>query len=101
MIEGMTIQATRRKVKRSFTLAPESVAFVRETRKRRKAGSDSEALDLLLREAILARKQEAIDAAFKDYYDAVSDEALADEREWAEMAGPGVLLGSEAVEAER
>ena len=50
----MAIQATVRKIKRSFTLAPEVAAFVTETRARRRAGSDSEALNLLLRESMLA-----------------------------------------------
>ena len=94
MMIGMTIQATRRKIKRSFTLAPESVAFVRETRRSRKAGSDSEALDLLLREAILARKQEEIDAAFKSYYDSASDEELDEQRKWAEGTAANMWVGT-------
>ncbi len=89
----MTNHTTTRKVKRSFTLAPDSVAYVRETRRRRKASSDSEALDLLLRESMQARKREEIDAAVKDYYDHASDEELREQREWAEMAGPNVFAG--------
>jgi hypothetical protein len=90
----MTMQATRRKIKRSFTLAPESVAFVRETRKRRKAGSDSEALDLLLREAIRTRKEEEINAAFKEYYDSASDEELNEQPEWAEGTAANMWVGT-------
>lgn len=93
-INSMTVQATKRKIKRSFTLAPESVAFVRDTRKRRKAGSDSEALDLLLREAILARKQEEIDAAFKEYYDSATDEELNEQREWAKGTAANMWIGT-------
>lgn len=96
----MTLQATQRKVKRSFTLTPESLAFVHETRRRRKAGSDSEALDLLLRDAMFARKREEIDSAFREYYDTVPDEALVEEREWASMAGPSAFLASDADGAE-
>ena len=55
----MTIQATSRKVKRSFTLTPEVVAFVGEMRQKRGAGPDSEALDLLLREVMLEAKRQA------------------------------------------
>ncbi|MGP8251622.1 MAG: hypothetical protein ACLQHF_06270 [Terracidiphilus sp.] len=86
----MTVKATQRKIKRSFTLSPELVVFVSETRKRRHAASDSEALDLLLREKMLAMKQEEIDAAYKSYYDTVSDEVLAEKREWAEMTSRGM-----------
>jgi hypothetical protein len=87
------MQATARKMKRSFTLSPESVAYVGETRQKRGAGSDSEALDLLLREAMLEAKRQEIDAAYKEYYDTASDEELAEQREWAEMVGPNIFLG--------
>jgi hypothetical protein len=89
----MTLQAAKRKMKRSFTLTPEAVAFVGETRQKRGAGSDSEALDLLLRELMLETKRQAIDAACKEYYDTASDEELAEQREWAEMTGPNMFLG--------
>ena len=89
----MTIQATCRKVKRSFTLAPESVAFLRETRKKRCTGSDSETLDLLLRELRSEAKLAEIDRAYKEYYDTVSDDVLAEEREWAERTGPNMFAG--------
>jgi hypothetical protein len=98
-MKGMTNQATTRKLKCSFTLTPESVAFLAETRQSRKAGSNSEALDLLLSEMMLQVKREAIDAAYKHYYDTASDEELAGQQEWAEMAGPGILLDMESTEA--
>jgi hypothetical protein len=90
---SMTKQRTKRKIKRSFTLAPESVAFVRDLRRRRKTRSDSEALDLLLREAIHARKREEIDAAFKEYYDTASCEELNEQREWAAGTAPNMWIG--------
>jgi hypothetical protein len=86
----MSTQATQRKLKCSFTLSPDSVAFVRQSRERLQAASDSEALDLLLREKILATKQEEIDAAYKNYYDTVSEEVLTEQREWAELASRGM-----------
>jgi hypothetical protein len=89
------MQATARKIKRSFTLTPESVAFVADTRQRRQTGSDSEALDLLLREARQEVKRQELEASITAYYDSISDEELADERKWAEMAGPNVLLDIE------
>ena len=99
MIIGMTIQATARKLKRSFTLTPESVSFVSETRKKRRANSDSEALDLLLRELILEAKRRQLDAATKAYYDSASDEELAEQSEWAEMAGPNIFVDMDSPEA--
>ncbi|MGA9072338.1 MAG: hypothetical protein WB424_18910 [Terracidiphilus sp.] len=91
----MTMQATARKIKRSFTLAPECVAFVEDTRQRRQAGSDSEALDLLLREAMLEVKRQELEAGITAYYDSITDEEMAEEREWAEMAGSSLLLSAE------
>jgi hypothetical protein len=94
-INGMSIQAIQRKVKRSFTLSPESVAFVSETRERRRASSDSEALELLLRETKLKRQEEELSAAITEYYDTASDDELREASEWAEVAGPSVLLSSD------
>jgi uncharacterized membrane-anchored protein len=69
------------------------VAFLSETREKRRAGSDSEALDLLLRELMLEAKRQAIDAAYKEYYDTASDEELAEQREWAELTAPNMWIG--------
>jgi uncharacterized membrane-anchored protein len=96
----MSTQATTRKMKKSFTLTPESVAFLGETRQRRQAGSDSEALDLLLRELMLEAKRQQLDAAYTEYYDTASDEELAEQAEWARMAGPNILIDIEQAEAE-
>ena len=98
-MNGMTKQATDRKIKRSFTLSPEVVAYISKTRQEKGAGSDSEALDLLLGDAMLEAKRHEIDAAYKDYYENASDEDLAEQREWAEMTGPNVLAGIESDEA--
>jgi hypothetical protein len=96
----MTLQATSRKMKRSFTLTPEAVAFVGETRQKRNARSDSEALDLLLRELMLETKRQAIDAAYKEYYDTASEEDLAEQREWAENTGPNMFADIDASEVQ-
>jgi len=87
----MTQHASTRKVKRSFTLSPESAAFVRDMRKRHKAASDSEALELLLKEKRLSEKLAEIDAAVKEYYDNASDKELREQSEWAEMTGPNMF----------
>jgi uncharacterized membrane-anchored protein len=88
-------------MKRSFTLTPDVVAFVGETRQKRGAGSDSEALDLLLREVMLEAKRREIDAAYQRYFDTASEEELARQEEWAEMAGPSMLAEMESVEANK
>jgi len=89
----MTIQAAGRKIKRSFTLTPEAVAFVGETREKRGANSDSEALDLLLREARLEAERQELEAACKEYYDAAPNEALNEQGEWARTTGTNIFIG--------
>ena len=64
-----------------------------EVRQKRGTGSDSEALDLLLRAAMLDVKREQIDAACKEYYDTASEQDLAEQRDWAEMTGPNMWRG--------
>jgi len=91
----MATQATPNKIKRSFTITPESVAFLCEARAERNARSDSETLDILLKELGEKRKLAAIDAAYTAYYDSASDEQLAEETEWAKHAGPNVFAGME------
>jgi hypothetical protein len=89
----MTIQATTRRVKRSFTLTPEVAAFVTETRQKQRAKSDSEALVLLLRELMLGAKRQELEAATKAYYDTASDEELTEQSEWAEQASRSMWIG--------
>jgi Arc/MetJ family transcription regulator len=89
----MTTLATTRRVKRSFTLTPDVAAFVTETRLRERVKSDSEALVLMLRELMLEAKRRELDAAIKHYYDTASDQELAEQSEWAEMAGPNIFAG--------
>ena len=80
-------------MKKSFTLTPESVAFLGETRQRRQAASDSEALDSLLRELMLEAKRQELEAATKEYYDTASDEELAEQRA---HTTPGAVAPSSA-----
>jgi len=96
----MTVQATNRKIKRSFTLAPESVAFVIEARRKRHAGSDSEALDMLLKEMMQEARRQEIDAAYREYYNTATDEELAEQSDWAEMVGPNIMVDIDSSEAQ-
>lgn len=90
---SMSSQATSRKIKRSFTLSRETSAYVTEVRHRCQARSDSEALDMLLRDAMTAQKKAELDAAVKAYYDNATDEELRDQLEWAKGAGASMFAG--------
>jgi hypothetical protein len=43
------------------------------------------------RDEVQRRKLEAIDAAYTEYYDSITDEQMVEEQDWAEMVGPNVL----------
>ena len=75
-----------RKVKKSFSISLESEAFLRRMRKERKVSSESETLDVLLRELIAAQKQRAIESAYADYYDSLYDDEVAEQRAWGAFA---------------
>jgi hypothetical protein len=75
-----------RKVKKSFSISLESEAFLRQMRKERQVSSESETLDVLLRELMAAQKQRAIEFAYVDYYDSLSDEDMAEQGAWGTFA---------------
>jgi hypothetical protein len=75
-----------RKVKKSFSISRESEAFIRKSSKERRIKSESETLDLLLRELISIRQQHALNTAYQDYYDSLTDEESAEHREWGTFA---------------
>jgi hypothetical protein len=73
------------RVKKSFSISRESEQFIRRVRTTRKIGSDSQALDQILREALATQTRAGLDAAYKTYYDSASESDLADESAWAEF----------------
>jgi Arc/MetJ family transcription regulator len=87
----MVANAKARKIRRSFTLTAESIAIIEETRNKHGLRKNSDAVELLLREAMLESKRRDLEAAYKKYYDTATDEELANQSEWAEMVGPNVL----------
>jgi hypothetical protein len=74
-----------RKAKKSYTLSPESVAFLETLRKKRRAPSISSVLEEVLqtvrREAELAK----INQSVTDYYDSLSDEEVEELSEWGKF----------------
>lgn len=75
-----------RKVKKSFSISVESDSFIRKSCKERKSSSESETLDALLSELMNIRKQEAIEAAYTDYYDSLGDDQASEQRVWGEFS---------------
>lgn len=75
-----------RKIKKSFSISVESASFIRRSRKERKSNSESETLDALLSELMAFRQQKAIEAAYGDYYDSLSQDEIEEESAWGAFA---------------
>lgn len=74
----------QRKLKKTFSLSPESVNFLKRLAK--SYDSDSEALDALIREREREAEKQRIDAAITNYYDSMSEEEREENRAWGEFA---------------
>jgi hypothetical protein len=82
-----------RKIKRSFSISPESDRFIRKMRKERKAKSESETLDALLSELMAIQQQRAIEVAYSNYYDSLTDEEVAEDSAWGTFAETEFING--------
>jgi hypothetical protein len=80
------------KRRRTFTLSPESLAYLDEQTRQRKLGSQSAFLDELLLEKTMEQRRAALEANVIAYYDALSDEERQEERDWAELAEQNLVL---------
>lgn len=81
-----TILKQGRKIKKSFSISPESDFFIRKMSKERRTKSESETLDVLLRELMAIRQQRAVEAAYTEYYDSLTEDEVAEERSWGAFA---------------
>lgn len=88
-----TISKQGRKIKKSFSISPESDFFIRRMSKERRTKSESETLDVLLRELMAIRQQHAIEAAYSDYYDSLTEEGVAEERSWGAFSETQLVNG--------
>jgi hypothetical protein len=77
---------TARKQKRSFTLSPDSIAFLERLRKKRKVPSCSMVLDEIISEAGRRQRKAEVHKAIDDYYSGLTDAEVAEDRAWGEFA---------------
>lgn len=89
----ITTSEHQRKVKKSFSISPESHSFIRRAREERGASSESEALDLLLSELMAIRQRRGVEAAYISYYDSLTDEESEEERAWGAFAETQLVDG--------
>jgi antirestriction protein len=81
-----TVGKSIRKAKKSFTLSVESVAFLEEMRQKSSTESTSAILEEILQAARREEKRIETDRAITEYYNSLSDEEAAEERQWGEFA---------------
>ena len=74
------------KTKKSFTLAPSSVAYLERLRKERKAPSVSLVLDDLIREAESRRRRDSVEEAISAYYSGLTPDEEEDQSRWGQFA---------------
>lgn len=84
-----------RKIKKSFSISVQSDSFIRKACRERKSTSESETLDALLSELMTIRKQQAIEAAYTDYYDNLGDNEIAEQRAWGSFAESQLQKGEQ------
>lgn len=77
---------SNRKRKRSYTLSPESVAFLESLRKGRHAASTSSVLDEILQSVRRQQERASIAKSVSAYYSSLSDKEMAEQSEWGEFA---------------
>jgi hypothetical protein len=80
------------KRRRTFTLSPESLAYLEEQARQRKLGSQSAFLDELLREKTMELRRAALEANVTAYYDSLSKEERQEQRAWGELAEQSLAL---------
>jgi hypothetical protein len=91
MIKGRIIMPTsakrvQRKAKKSYTLSPESIAFLEALRKRRRAASMSSVLEEILQAVRRHQERAKIEKSIDAYYSSLSDRDAAEYAEWGEFA---------------
>ena len=81
-----TFGKLERKAKRSYTLSPESVAFLEAMRKKQRAASISAILDGILQTLRREHELASIERAVAASYGSLSTEEVTDQVEWGEFA---------------
>jgi NAD dependent epimerase/dehydratase family enzyme len=84
-----------RKLRRTFTLSPQNVAYIEKQARERNMPSLSAFLDELLQEKTREQKRAEIEANTIAYYDSLTDEEVEEQRAWGEFAGQTLVLTEE------
>jgi hypothetical protein len=83
------------KQRRTFTLSPESLAYLEQQTRANKIESQSAFLDELLLEKTAEQRRASLEAKVTAYYDSLSDKEVEEQRAWGEFAGSHLALSEE------
>src|SRR5271165_3528699 len=83
------------KQRRTFTLSPESLAYLEQQARERKLNSQSAVLDELLLEKTRELRRAALEANVTAYYDSLADEEVEEQRAWGQFAEQTLALNEE------
>ena len=75
-----------RKLRKTFTLSAESVAYLREIEKEKRSSSSSAVLEDILQEKRREQARACADASISKYYDSLSTQDEKENEAWAEIA---------------
>jgi len=90
-IKGMTTPRTggrraQRKAKKSYTLSPESVAFLEGLLAKRRAKSVSSILEEILQNLRRENERASVEQAVADYYSSLTESEMTEQAAWGEFA---------------
>ena len=77
---------TQRKSKKSYTLSPQSIAFLEAMRKKRHTSSTSLVLEEILQAFRRGQEKMEVDKAVVDYYESLSNDETEEQARWAQFA---------------
>ncbi|MGH9530827.1 MAG: hypothetical protein ACRD2Q_00430 [Terriglobales bacterium] len=81
----------RRRQRRTFSLAPETIAYIEQVQKKQDTPSLSAAFEAIVREQQQKEWMDKINAETTAYYDSMTEEEAAEEKAWGEMAARALL----------
>jgi len=83
---NLTHRRTASKSKKSYTLSPETVAFLELMRQSQDADSVSAVLEEILQNARREHERAALGRKVSDYYSSLSDAEMKEQAEWGDFA---------------
>jgi hypothetical protein len=75
-----------RKEKKTFSLSRQSVMYLEALRKERRSRSISSVLEEVIRQQQETKELERISASVTRYYDSLTSEKIAEDRDWGDFA---------------